>query len=142
MPIYTYRCGGCGREQDLFQTIEEGEAPARQGCPFCTRVHVPSPNASERELQGCRLDPNPLPEPEGEQVKKGKLRSFTAGFAVRMWVEVDIKAENYDAALTKAKEMKTPGSFITEDDGVEVNDSYVELVGVTDMTALNTVGGE
>jgi hypothetical protein len=74
-------------------------------------------------------------------MKKIKQRSFTAGFAVRMWVEVDIKAENYDAALTKAKEMKTSEHFVTEDDGVEVNDSYVELVGVTDMTALDTVGG-
>jgi len=49
---------------------------------------------------------------------KKKLRSFTAGFALRAWVEIEIRAENYDAALAKAREMKDMSNFVTEDAGV------------------------
>lgn len=69
---------------------------------------------------------------------KKKIRKFSASFAVRAWVEVEISASNYDEALVKAREL-------TVNDLIEVNgghnDSYVDLVNVTDMTALDSVGG-
>lgn len=65
-----------------------------------------------------------------------KMHEFTVGFAVRLWVDTDIKAENYDQALAKAREMKV-ADLVTVD--VECNDSNMRLISITDMDALDKV---
>jgi len=69
-------------------------------------------------------------------VKKKKLRNYDVSFAVRIWSSMEITAENYDAALAKARKVKF-------EDLVEVvvghNGSSVELIGVTNMTAIDLV---
>jgi len=62
VPIFTYRCTGCGREQDLFQTIEEGQAPARPGCPFCTEYMARVPSRVNVLFKGPGWTPTHYPD--------------------------------------------------------------------------------
>jgi len=71
--------------------------------------------------------------------KKTKLHKYDVSHAVRIWTSTEITAASYDDALAKAREMKCD-DLVTTDEGVSINDSYVDLIGVTDMTALDKVG--
>lgn len=73
-------------------------------------------------------------------VKKKIGHNHTATFAVRMWVEVDdISAATYEQAVEAAKTLAV-ADLIDMEPGATILDSYIELVGVTDNTALDKVG--
>lgn len=61
MPVYRYRCNGCGREQEVLQTFAEAEAEPRPGCPFCPETMERVPSAVNSQFKGQGWTPKFYP---------------------------------------------------------------------------------
>jgi putative FmdB family regulatory protein len=66
VPLYQYRCQGCGREQELFQTIAEGEVASRLGCPFCPEIMSRIPSRVNAIFKGTGWTPTHFPNRKGK----------------------------------------------------------------------------
>jgi len=65
--------------------------------------------------------------------------SFSASFAVRVWIEIDgIVADSIEDALAQAKTVAV-GDVIDMCSGATMNDSYIDVVQVIDTKILDKV---
>jgi hypothetical protein len=67
--------------------------------------------------------------------QKKSEKKFTVGYLVRMWVEREIEADNFEEALVVGASLNIP-SFFTMKPGTQVNDAYIDLVQVYDVDGL------
>jgi hypothetical protein len=67
------------------------------------------------------------------------MPKYSVGFAVGLWVERTVEAENLQAALQKANTIGF-GLLVKPMPGTSVNDFRVDVVSATDLAAVDKIG--